>query len=691
MASEPGIGREPNPGNVRLFDLGRHLATEFDRVSSRETDSRDATRGLYVPGHEVARLLAGGTVGGTWPLGIARLDRLASEFGLSSFEVDVLLACMAPDMDTAFERIYGFLQDDLSMKRPTVALLLRMFCEDSADLPGARASFGSTAPLFRHELLNLPNETGAPLLGQAPWADERIVGHLTGVDEVDGRLVGCLRYEPVPRPRMLSASTLELIAGAMAHGHSGLIALKGPPSSGKTESARLMARDISCPLLTVDVPAMLRSSACSPPHAIRLVMREARLLRAVVYWSQAPVLWDQNVSTNGAALSVLEEQLKNWSGLCLLGGDSDWEPSPTFAGRVLSRLRLPLPGRQEREQAWTGALNAYKIPVAAVQNEIPALAGSFRLTVERISEAVMIAARQATLAGRNSPDSSDLRAGARAVSGRRLTRLGREIAPKAIWQQLILPDDSVQQLRELCSTVRTRSQVLEEWGFASRLTGGRGVTALFAGISGTGKTMAAEVVANELGLPLFRIELAAVVSKWLGETEKNLDRVFEAATDSNAILFFDEADALFGKRSEVKDSHDRYANLEISYLLQKMESYEGAAILATNMRQQIDDAFLRRLTFTVIFPLPDAGDRLCIWEAVWPAELPRGGDVDLERMARLKFTGGNIKNIVLAAAHSAAAAQGAVGMLDLVLAVRREYQKLGKQMDAGEVRTQLGL
>jgi SpoVK/Ycf46/Vps4 family AAA+-type ATPase len=171
------------------------------------------------------------------------------------------------------------------------------------------------------------------------------------------------------------------------------------------------------------------------------------------------------------------------------------------------------------------------------------------------------------------------------------------------------------------------------------------VTALFAGISGTGKTMAAEVVANELGLPLFRIELAGVVSKWIGETEKNLDRVFDAAADSNAILFFDEADALFGKRSEVKDSHHRHANLEISYLLQKMESYEGAAILATNMRQQLDDAFLRRLTFTVIFPPPEAEDRLRIWTAVWPPELPRGQDVDLAALSRLRLTGGNIKNV----------------------------------------------
>jgi SpoVK/Ycf46/Vps4 family AAA+-type ATPase len=197
--------------------------------------------------------------------------------------------------------------------------------------------------------------------------------------------------------------------------------------------------------------------------------------------------------------------------------------------------------------------------------------------------------------------------------------------------------------------------------------------------------MAAEVVAGELGLPLFRIELAGIVSKWIGETEKNLDRIFEAAAESNAILFFDEADALFGKRSEVKDSHDRYANLEVSYLLQKMEGYEGVAILATNMRHQMDDAFLRRLTFTVIFPMPEAGDRARIWAAVWPPELPRGEDVDFDLLGRIKLTGGNIKNVVLAAAHLAAGKAEAVSMADLRHAIRREYQKLGKQMEPREI------
>jgi SpoVK/Ycf46/Vps4 family AAA+-type ATPase len=229
--------------------------------------------------------------------------------------------------------------------------------------------------------------------------------------------------------------------------------------------------------------------------------------------------------------------------------------------------------------------------------------------------------------------------------------------------------------------------VVEEWGFGRRSSGGNGLTALFAGSPDTGKTMAAEVVAGELRLPLFRIDLARVVGKWIGETEKNLERVFEASEDSNAILFFDEADALFGRRSEVKDSHDRYANLEISYLLQKMEGYDGVAILVTNMRQQLDDAFLRRLAFNVLFPLPEEDDRARIWEAVWPGSCPAPATWTSPSMARISLTGGNIRNIVIAAAHLAAASGRPVMMSDLLHADRREVQKLGKQLSPDEIRS----
>jgi SpoVK/Ycf46/Vps4 family AAA+-type ATPase len=243
----------------------------------------------------------------------------------------------------------------------------------------------------------------------------------------------------------------------------------------------------------------------------------------------------------------------------------------------------------------------------------------------------------------------------------------------------VLPADSLAQLEEICRRVTAGPRVLADWGFARKLSLGRGVSALFAGPSGTGKTMAAEILAAELGLDLYRIDLAGVVSKYIGETEKNLDRVFAAAEDAGAILFFDEADALFGKRSEVRDSHDRYANIEISYLLQKMEDYEGIAILATNLRQNLDDAFVRRLAFTVHFPFPDEASRRRIWAGVWPAETPRAPDLDLDLLARqFKLSGGGIHNAALAAAFLAASDGGMVTMAHVLHAIRREQQKAGK-------------
>jgi SpoVK/Ycf46/Vps4 family AAA+-type ATPase len=227
--------------------------------------------------------------------------------------------------------------------------------------------------------------------------------------------------------------------------------------------------------------------------------------------------------------------------------------------------------------------------------------------------------------------------------------------------------------------------VLDEWGFGRKLSLGKGVNALFAGPTGTGKTMAAEIIANELGLELYKIDLSSVVSKYIGETEQNLDRIFTAAQNANVILFIDEADALFGKRSEVRDSHDRYANIEIAYLLQKMEQYEGIAILATNLRQNMDEAFIRRLQFIVEFPFPDEAHRYHIWQRHFPPEAPRDEEIDYASLARLRISGGNIKNIVLAAAFLAATDGGRIGMEHMIQAARREYQKLGKPLSAAEL------
>jgi SpoVK/Ycf46/Vps4 family AAA+-type ATPase len=296
------------------------------------------------------------------------------------------------------------------------------------------------------------------------------------------------------------------------------------------------------------------------------------------------------------------------------------------------------------------------------------LAQRFRLTTAQIRAAVRHAA---------SIDGPGLFAAARAQSVDRLTGVARRIEPRATWSDLILPDDALRQLRELCERVDAAERVFEEWGFAARQSRGRGVSACFSGPSGTGKTMAAEVVAHTLGLDLFRVDLARVVSKYIGETEKNLERVFSAAADANAIILFDEADALFGKRSEVKDAHDRHANIEVAYLLQRMEDHDGIAILATNLADNMDRAFARRLSFFVQFPFPDVEQRCRLWRNAWPAGVPAEG-IDCEALARqFRITGGSIRNIALAASFLAASESDAVRTPHVMHALRREYQKLG--------------
>jgi SpoVK/Ycf46/Vps4 family AAA+-type ATPase len=333
-------------------------------------------------------------------------------------------------------------------------------------------------------------------------------------------------------------------------------------------------------------------------------------------------------------------------------------------------LDAPMPSLQERVGAWAQISGC---------DEVQDVAAKFRLSIGQIHEAAEVALLAAAARGAAEPTARDLDEGARQASSSRLGELAARLDPVHRWEDLVLPARQLSLLQSISSYLRHRDLVLQQWGYERTVARTQGLKAMFAGESGTGKTMAAQVLANELGLELYRVDLATVVSKYIGETEKNLDRIFAAAEGSNAILFFDEADALFGKRSGVSDAHDRYANIEVAYLLQKMEGYVGAVILATNFRSNIDDAFLRRLDFVIDFPFPESDDRRRIWQLLLPEQAPVGDDVDLDFLAtRFKLSGGGIRNCSLAAAFIAAEESGVIGMEHLVRAVALEYGKLGR-------------
>jgi SpoVK/Ycf46/Vps4 family AAA+-type ATPase len=378
-------------------------------------------------------------------------------------------------------------------------------------------------------------------------------------------------------------------------------------------------------------------------------------------------------------VQALVEAIRTCVRVAFLLGSQVWRPQGVLRQEVFIALEMPRTTTMTRKQLWESRLNSqYRF---AEDVDWGMLASNFRLQPGQMWEALAAAEH---LAHWRSPvegsiTMADLYAACRTQSGARLGALARKIEPRYTWDEIVLPPDQLAQLKELCNQARYRHLVYGDWGFERKLSLGRGLNALFSGPPGTGKTMAAEVIAHELHLDLYQIDLSQVVSKYIGETEKNLHQIFREAQTSNVILFFDEADALFGKRSEIKDAHDRYANIEVGYLLQKMEEYEGIAILATNLRQHLDEAFVRRMHFIIEFPFPDEEHRRRIWEVAFPHEAPLADDVDYGLLAReVKLAGGNIKNMTLAAAFYAAEDGRVIRLPHLLRAVRREYQKLGR-------------
>jgi hypothetical protein len=589
------------------------------------------------------------------------LDSLCASFGLSPFERDLLLLCAGMELDAGFGRLCAAAQGDPQRAYPTFSLALAALDEPHwSALPPA-------APLRRWRFI----EVGmADALTTSPLRiDERVLHYLTGASCLDARLQGLV--EPLPS-RTDTPPSHRSLAEWIAQFWSQTADASGLPVinlCGEDHPGKQMVAAASCAfagtqlylLQAADVPA-----AVAEREALsRLWERETALIGCAL-------LLDADDGENTRAVVAF---LENVRAVLLV---STREPLRLWRRQVI-RLDVDKPTAAEQRQLWRGALG----PVASqVDGQIETLVSQFNMGVQGIRAAG--AAARPSLESAASGGFQALWDACRAQARARLDDLAQRIEPVATWDDLVLPEAQRNILRDIVAHVRRRARVHDEWGFAGKGARGLGISALFAGASGTGKTMAAEVLASELRLDLYRIDLSQVVSKFIGETEKNLRRVFDTAEEGGAILLFDEADALFGKRTEVKDSHDRYANIEISYLLQRMETYRGLAILTTNIKSVLDTAFLRRLRFIVPFPFPDAGQRAVIWRRVFPAATPTE-NLDPGKLARLNVAGGNIRNIALHAAFLAADTGEPVRMFHLLRAARSEYAKLEKSLTEAEI------
>jgi DNA-binding SARP family transcriptional activator len=620
-----------------------------------------------------------------------RLVALAELFDLEPFDLDVVVMCLAPEVDRSYERLYGYLNDDVTRRLPTVDLVLDLLCGSSAARVVARTRFSPAAPLLRHRLVALTEDPAQPscsLLDRGVRLAPRIAGFLLGDDAIVEPLrpharvvVPTCTLDELHFPAEFGESVARLAEhGGGVHAAGQVVYCQGPYGVGRRSVAAACARSWGATLLVVSAPAVAARPADELAALIGLVEREARLRGAVMYWQDADALL---AADRRPQLALLLAALAAHPGPAFLAGERRWEPTEPPAGMTFVRLEFPRPGHAERVRCWTSALDG----AAGTGLDLAAVSGRFRLTGGQIRDAAATARNLALARDPGEPriTQRDLETACRLQSNRALGELAQQITPRHAWDDIVLPVDQARQLREIADQVRHRALVYETWGFERTISSSRGMAALFTGPPGTGKTMAAEVLAHELGMDLYKIDLSTVVSKFIGETEKNLSRIFDEAATSNAVLFFDEADALFGKRSQVRDSHDRYANLEVSHLLQRMEQHEGVVVLATNLRKNLDDAFVRRLHATVEFPVPGPEDRLRIWRRTWPADAPLEPGVDLAALARtVDLPGGSIRNIALAAAFLAAADGGVVGVGHLLRATRREFQKMGKVLTAHE-------
>jgi SpoVK/Ycf46/Vps4 family AAA+-type ATPase len=615
-------------------------------------------------------------------------SRLTQLCGLGDAEAGLVLIALAPELDVRYETIYAYLQDDATRKRPGVAMALSLIGRSFEERIAISRSLAPSAPLIRLRVLELgedAHERRPTLLRKFLKLDDSVLRFL--LDQPPASTAGVKVVQPAaeaPEPSVSSRTrqTLKALLRGLDRSPAGgaVLHLLGPAEAPLKEVANAIGSSLRRPLLIVDTARLTEDPDL-----------EGAIVRDAILWNALPVLpgaHPAGVPPDRPQASAAERQLL--SRLHEVGRDAIvlWgDELHRFPPRArLWRLTVEPPDAAERRHHWAAIAHG-----RYADADLDRLADMFPFGAARIGQAMALAHTRAALRDPDAPEPTvdDLVSAGRAFATPNLQRFAVVASLRYDWDDLVLPDDRKRQLRTVAARVANRQTVHRDWGFGEKLSRGRGVAVLFSGPPGTGKTMAAEVLAQALCLELFQIDLSTVVSKYVGEAEKQLSAIFAEAERCQCVLFFDECDAIFGKRTEVKDAHDRYANTEVNYLLQRLEQYDGIVLLATNFQKNIDEAFLRRLHDSIEFPFPDDDAREQIWRKQFPKQAPVDPALDFAFVAKqFKLPGGNIRNAALYAAFLAAENGGrgaTIGMEHVLEGVRREFQKQGKLVMASDM------
>jgi AAA+ superfamily predicted ATPase len=590
------------------------------------------------------------------------IEHVCQTFSLSSFERRVLLLCAAEELDSEVSGLCAVAHGNQNASYPTFSIALAAFPDPHW------SALSPTAPLRLFKLVSLLGLPQVPITRCQLRIEERVLHYLTGISYVERSLHGLvehIRYDTDAAAVKSHDSAANLILHAWGKIRPLRAQLVGPDEASKKTVASSVCRQLGLGLWQIS-SELIPQSPGELETLVQVWDRESALLGSALYVKTADL--------EPVAEKAVKRFLTSMAGPAFLSTSQHWQQDSFMPAVEVSK-----PTKREQRLLWESLLGSSDEQLADV---ISLVLNQFDLSGASIQSAASDAV-MAMSSGEEDPRAA-LWAASKKVARPTLSELAKRITPKATMDDLVLGEREKELLRGIIASARQRLRVYEEWGFASTSERGLGISVLFAGDNGTGKTTAAEALAHELDLDLYRIDLSIVVNKYIGETEKNLKRIFDAAEDGGAILLFDEADALFGKRSEVKDSHDRYANIEVGYLLQRMESYRGLAVLTTNLKNSLDNAFTRRIRFIVNFPFPDEKSRTEIWKKVFPKSVPVG-DLDIARLASFDLAGGNIRNIALVASFMAADEDLPVNMAHIARATRQEYAKIGRPFPTGRI------